>query len=287
MKTRFIVNPISGTGNQKDIEKLIFEEYQNYDLYFTKKSGDASSICEKSLKEDIDIIIAVGGDGTVNECVKSLIYSKIILGIIPCGSGNGFARHIGMSQKIKSAINQLKKGKVSKIDTCSINKIPFINVSGTGFDAHIANKFKNLKKRGFISYIKLVLSELSFNANKYEIIQKNKKHIFNAFFISLANASQYGNNAIISPLSNINDGIFEVIVVEKFTKWLIPIFIFKLFSGKIHTFKYVKIIRCNEITINSKTDLVHVDGETYKTEKKLNIKVNKNSLKILKPNEKK
>ena len=286
MKTRFIVNPISGTGKQKDIEKIVFEEYQNYDLYFTKKTGDASSICKKSLKEDIDIIIAVGGDGTVIEYVKSLIYSKIILGIIPCGSGNGLY-DINAGQNIKSAINQLKKGKISNIDTCSINKIPFINVSGTGFDAHIANKFKNLKKRGFMSYIKLVLSELSFNANKYEIIQKNKKHVFNAFFISLANASQYGNNAIISPLSNINDGIFEVIVVEKFTKWLIPIFIFKLFTGKIHTFKYVKIIRCDDITINSKTDLVHVDGETYNTEKKLNIKIHKNSLKILKPNEKK
>ena len=95
MKTRFIVNPISGTGKQKDIEKLIFEEFQNYDLYFTKKTGDASIICEKSLKEDIDIIIAVGGDGTVNECVKSLIYSKIILGIIPCGSANAKSAFAG------------------------------------------------------------------------------------------------------------------------------------------------------------------------------------------------
>ena len=119
-----------------------------------------------------------------------------------------------------------------------------------------------------------------------KLFKKIKNMYLMHFLISLANASQL-NNAIISPLSNINDGIFEVIVVEKFTKWLIPIFLFKLFTGKIHTFKYVKIIRCNEITINSKTDLVHVDGETYNTEKKLNIKIHKNSLKILKPNEKK
>ncbi len=289
MKIKFIINPVSGTGKQKNIEQYI-HKYCKYDftISYTKEKNDASIISNKAIKEKYDAVIAVGGDGTVNECAKSLINSNTSLGVIPCGSGNGFAYHIGMSTNIKKAIIQLEKSKEELIDTCSVNDKKFINVSGIGFDAHIAHIFSNFKKRGFINYIKIVLRELNYSPKKYTISYNNITRSVNAFFISFANASQYGNNAKISPLAKINDGLIDFVIVKKFPKWKIPIFIYYLMKGKLHQTKFIEIVRSDNIKIDSDDNFIHLDGEPVIIKDKLHIKLLKNSLKILIPkNEKK
>ena len=134
MKIRFIINPISGTGKQKGIEKLITKMLVNldYDIVYTNESGNATKLSQKAIKDRIDIVVAVGGDGTVNECAKALIGTDTALGVVPCGSGNGFAYHIGMKKEVEQAVKQLNTCDIKMIDSCSANGIPFVNVSGIG-----------------------------------------------------------------------------------------------------------------------------------------------------------
>jgi len=141
LKIRFIINPISGTGKQKRIEEFITKHLENFEIIHTQKAGDATRISREAANENIDTVIAVGGDGTVNECLKGLVNTNTALGVIPCGSGNGFAYHIGMERTIEKAVIQLKNTRIEIIDSCTANGVPFVNVSGIGFDAHIANLF--------------------------------------------------------------------------------------------------------------------------------------------------
>ena len=287
MKIRFIINPISGTGKQKGIEKFISKHLENFEIIHTQKAGDATRISKESANENIDIVIAVGGDGTVNECLKGLVNSNTALGVIPCGSGNGFAYHIGMDRNTEKSVKQLKNIRIENIDTCTANGFPFVNVSGIGFDAHIASLFVTLKERGFVKYAELILRELSYNANEYTICYNNIKRKVKAYMIDFANASQYGNNAKISPMADLKDGLIDFVIVKDFPKWKIPIFIFMLLTGKIHLSKYIEIIKCNKMTINAENTLIHLDGEPFNSSNPVEVAILPKSLKILMPNEKK
>ena len=284
MRIRFVINPISGTGKQKGIEKYIAKYIENSEIIYTEKAGDATSISKEAAKENIDAVVAVGGDGTVNECLKGLVNTNTALGVIPCGSGNGFAYHIGMDRTAEKAIIQLENAKIETIDSCTANGAPFVNVSGIGFDAHIANLFSYLKVRGFINYVKIILKELSYKPQEYTIKYKDIERKVTAYMISFANASQYGNDARISPMANIQDGLIDFVIVKDFPKWQIPLFLIKLTTGKVHLSKYVEIIKCKRMEINASNTLLHLDGEPYKANNPVEIKLIPKSLKILMPN---
>ena len=284
MRIRFIINPISGTGKQKGIEEYIAKYIEDFEIIYTHKSGDATRISKEAAKKNIDAVVVVGVDGTVNECLKGLVNTNTALGVIPCGSGNGFAYHIGMKRKIEQAIIQLKNTRIEQIDSCSANGAPFLNVSGIGFDAHIANLFSYLKVRGFINYLKIILKELSYKPQKYMIKYKGIEREITAYMISFANASQYGNDARISPMANIQDGLIDFVIVKDFPKWRIPLFILKIVTGKVHLSKYVEIIRCKQMQINTSNTQLHLDGEPYKASTPVKINVLPRSLKILIPN---
>ena len=285
MKIRFIINPVSGTGKQKDIEKYINKYLKDFEIIYTEKNGDASKISKDAAEKNIATVIAVGGDGTVNECMKSLINSNTALGVIPCGSGNGFAYHIGMNRNIEKAVKQLNNTSIEVIDSCSANGIPFINVSGIGFDAHIANLFLTLTDRGFLKYVKLIIRELNYKAQEYTIQYNNIERKVKAYMIDFANASQFGNDARISPMADLKDGLIDFVIVKDFPKWKIPMFIFKLLTGKIHLSKYVEIIKCQKMVINAKNTLLHLDGEPFKSSNPIQVAILPKSLKILIPNE--
>ena len=287
MKIRFIVNPVAGTGKQKQISKIISKYIKNYDITYTKKTGDAKNFCQKAIIENFDAVVAIGGDGTVNECLKGLVNSELALGVIPCGSGNGFARHIGMSNNIIKSIKQIQSSKIESIDYGRTNNMPFLNVSGVGFDAHISKLFLKIKKRGILSYIKIIVKELKYKSKKYELIYDDKNEKVNAFMISFANASQYGNNAKISPMASIKDGKIDFVIVNKFPKWKIPFFVLKMILGTVHLSKYVKIIRTNKMIIKSNGDIIHLDGEPQRTKNPIKIVTYPKAFKILIPNEKK
>ena len=225
MKIRFIINPISGTGKQKGIEDVIKKHLVfSYDIVYTKKCGDATILSKKAIKDKKDIVIAVGGDGTVSECSKALIGSDVAIGVIPCGSGNGFAYNIGMKKNIKKAILQLNISRFRTIDSCTADDEKFVNVSGIGFDAHIANLFANNRKRGFFNYLKLIIKELSYQPEYYKIEYNNTKKEVKAYLIAFANTSQYGNDFEISPFAKLDDGLIDFVIVKVFSKWKIPFF---------------------------------------------------------------
>ena len=287
MKIRFIINPISGTGKQTRIEDTIAKHLDNYDIVYTQKSGDATRLSSEAVRDDIDAVVAVGGDGTVNECLIGLVNSNTALGVIPCGSGNGFAYHIGMDRTVEKSIVQLKNAKIETIDSCTANSTPFVNVSGIGFDAHISSLFAGLKERGFINYVKLILKELSYKPQEYTIQYDGLERKIKAYMISFANASQYGNNARISPMADLQDGLLDFVIVKDFPKWRIPFFLLKVVRGKTHFSKYVEIIKSKHMKISANNTLLHLDGEPYKAKNPVEIELLPKSLKILMPNGKK
>jgi len=283
MKIRFIINPLAGNKNYINIDKYIQKHFNNCEIYYTKKAGDIKTLSDNAVKEKINIVVVVGGDGSVNESLSSLKNTSIALAIIPTGSGNGLAYHIGMKKNIKKAIKQLKKYNITEIDTCLINNKSFINIAGIGFDAHIANLFLNQKNRGFFKYVKLIFQQLNYKAKSYHLKYNNDERKIEAFLISFANASQYGNNVKICPQADIKDGLFDVVIVHKFPKWKIPILIVKLFLGKINTFKHVEIIKLKNLEINSDETLIHTDGEPHYAINPINVKILTKSIKILIP----
>ena len=288
MKTKFIINPISGTGKQKNIKKLIDqfinkEKYQ-YDISFTEGHLHAKEIAQQAVKENYELLIAVGGDGTVNEISSELIGTEIAMGVIPTGSGNGFAFHFGMNKKVIESIHQINKSEIKIIDSCTANGIPFVNVSGIGFDAHIAYLFANLIKRGFTNYIKLIYKELKYKARNYTIKYDGKTENINALLISFANATQYGNNFQISPNSEIDDGLIDFVVLKDLPRWKVPQILLIIAIGKANLSKYIRIIQTKKMTIISNDNIIHLDGEPTKINGELTIEVNPKSLKIFAPN---
>ena len=289
MKIKFIVNPISGKGKQKGIEDSIKKNLDSkkyeYSVKFTERQGHAKELCKQAITDGYEAVIAVGGDGTVNEIASECIGKDTVLGIIPAGSGNGFAYHMGMKKNIKASILQLNNTTIKIVDSCTANSMPFVNVSGIGFDAHIANLFQNLGKRGFWNYIKLIFKEINYKSKKYTINHNGKSRKIKAVMISFANSSQYGNNFHISPKSKLDDGLIDFVIVKDMPKRMIPQFLIKVANGKIENSKFVEIIQAKEMEIFSNEKIIHLDGEPKKINKSVLIKNNPKTLKILIPNE--
>ena len=291
MKTKFIVNPISGTNKQKnisnDLKKHLDTKRFKYDITYTERQLHAKEITKKAVKEKYELIICVGGDGTLNEITSELIGTNVAVGVIPTGSGNGFALHNGVKRNIKLAIKQLNNSRIKKVDSANVNGKTFINVSGIGFDAHIANLFSKQKTRGFSKYIMLILKELNYLAKEYTIEYEKEKRKLKAILISFANASQYGNNFKISPNASITDGKLDFVLLKNIPKWKIPLLLFKIAIGQAHKSKYIEIISVKKMIIRTKENNIHLDGEPLKINTDLKISCINKSLHIFVPNEKK
>tara|TARA_B100000674_G_scaffold98096_1_gene70903 strand:- start:1059 stop:1934 length:876 start_codon:yes stop_codon:yes gene_type:complete len=291
MKTKFIVNPIAGLGKQKNIKKILDRYLDknrfNFDIIYTEKHLHAKELAKQAVKEKYDLIISVGGDGTLNQISSELIGTNVAIGVIPAGSGNGFGLHFGIKKNIKKAVKQLNNSEIKKVDTATANGIPFVNVSGVGFDAHIAKLFSTLKKRGLINYLKLIVQELNYKSKEYNIEFEDKVRKLNAILISFANASQYGNNFKISPNSNIEDGLLDFVIVKDLPKWEIPFLLFKIAIGKANKCKYIEIIRTKKMKITSSENIIHLDGEPKQINTSIEVICNKSSLYIFVPNGKK
>ena len=288
MKIRFIINPISGKAQHKGlesrIEKLLDLNKFDFDYLYTERAKHATELAQQAAHENIDVVVAVGGDGTMNECAKGLLGSQTALAVLPCGSGNGFAFYFGMERNINKAIKQLNISDFKTIDTCTANGVPFFNVSGVGFDAHIANLFATTKVRGFSSYIKLVLRECAnYPAQDYFLEYDGKKEVYNAVIISWANASQFGNGAQISPESKVDDGLIEICVLKDFKRILVPVLLYRLFTGKIHQSKYMTIIKTKSISIFCQNGQSHIDGESQDLGKEIHIYTHPKTLKVFVP----
>lgn len=277
-KVRFIINPISGNGKNKDIALLIGKILDRtkftHEICFTQSQADATRLSREARDKGMDLVVAVGGDGTVHEVGKALIGSNTALGIIPRGSGNGLARHCGIPCEPVKAIKLINQMKMRPIDTVKINGDHFLNMAGIGFDAYIAKKFSLDIKRGFFTYLKLVMKHFfSYKCQDYKLIIDGKKMEQKAFLISFANSSQYGNNIRISPKAKIDDGLLDVVILHPFPLISTPRLIFQLLSSKIDQSKYVEIIPGKEIIVEGGPFHTHLDGEPVTSKNNLNLTV--------------
>ena len=287
-KYLFIINPISGIGKQKKVEVILENKDKNwsfsYDIQYTQYPKHATEIAKKAIGK-YDAIIAVGGDGSVNEVAKALIYTDIPLGIIPTGSGNGLARSLKIPQKISKALDIINNENVTVIDAAKMNKYVFFNVAGIGFDAHIGHVFSKLPHRGLNSYILAILQEFNrYKPQDYNIIINGEKRTVKAFLMSFANSSQFGNNAYISPSSKLNDGLIEICILKPFSIIHSGIIGMQLFLKKINNSENYNSQHVKEFFIeNSNPVSVHYDGEPTTIDKDIKIAVLENALKVIVP----
>ncbi len=235
---------------------------------YTNHSGHATEIALEASKIGFDTIVAVGGDGTVNEVAQALIGTKIPMGIIPLGSGNGLAGELGISTSINQSLQTLINGKDLELDVWKFNQQRFLCTSGIGFDAAIANKMDKASSRGFWKYAKLVLQECaSFQTTDVELKIDGQSIKEAVFMVTFANASQFGNRAFIAPGACMTDGLIDIVVVKKFSKIWLPLFAGALFLKLIPKLPFVDCYRANQIKLElADTKVYHFDGEPRELE---------------------
>ena len=217
---RFIINPTSGTKSRVNvaerIEQLLDHSKFKHEVVFTEYAGHAPALAKEAAKNGCEIVVAVGGDGTVIEVARGLLYTETALAILPKGSGNGLARHLKIPMGLDNAIQTLNKGHVSTIDSGTINDHPFFTAAGIGFDAYISSVFAGNKKRGLQTYVELIMKEvLNYKHMLINASINNKTFEADCYVMAFANAAQYGNNAYIAPLADIQDGLLDVCLVRK------------------------------------------------------------------------
>lgn len=284
----FIVNPISGTQKKDQIvnyiKKTLNSNCFDYEIKYTQYAGHAAVIAKEAADNGIDIVVAIGGDGTVNEVARSLVHRKTALAIIPCGSGNGLARHLEIPMEPTGAIQLLNECVIHELDYGKINNIPFFCTCGVGFDAFVSSKFAEAGKRGFLTYIENTLMEgLVYKPETYTIkIDDNEQMVYKAFLIACANASQYGNNAYIAPNASMSDGLMDVTIMEPISVLEAPQIAIQLFNRRINYNSKIKTFRCKKVSIQRSTPgVIHFDGDPVMTGKNVEVELVEKGLNVV------
>jgi YegS/Rv2252/BmrU family lipid kinase len=281
MKTdiAFIVNPISGTRRKDDIQQLIQTnldaEIFSPEIVFTAYRGHGTELAKSLVEKGTRIIVAVGGDGTVNEVAKALIHTDSSLGIIPIGSGNGLARHLGIPLNIPKAINLLNHSESILIDYGIVNDKLFFCTCGTGFDAYVSMEFAKGKKRGVMSYIeKMITGYFNYKSQQYKLTGNGVDLKGKAFVLTFANASQWGNNAYIAPQASVQDGKVDISIMSNMPIIAIPSLAIQLFSKNIDRNLFMTTMRTDEVTlIRQESGPFHFDGEPYNEGTEIHVKI--------------
>ena len=278
-KIIFILNPISGTVSKAGIPGLIEErlDKEKFDCRIaeTKYAGHATELAQQAARQGIDIVVAVGGDGTVNEVGRALVNTKTAMGILPCGSGNGLARHLNLPMNLKKCIDILNDCDIHTLDYGLINRHPFFCTCGMGFDAFVSMKFAEAGKRGPITYMQKILEEgLSYQPETYEIEDEEGTRRYKAFLVSAANASQYGNNAYIAPQASMSDGLLDIIIMEPFDLIEAPQVAIELFNKTLDKNLKIKTFRASHIHIHRKSEgIIHYDGDPVMADADVDISI--------------
>jgi diacylglycerol kinase (ATP) len=285
-KALFIINPVSG-GKKKDGVPALIDQYLDssvldHEIVFSTLETPISQISKQAV-QTFDIIVAVGGDGTVNETASAIAGTDKILGIIPFGSGNGLARFLKIPLNTIKAIQNLNNYRTEAIDSGKINDQWFFNMAGMGFDAHISEVFSHGKTRGFRQYFKSSVQEIStYKAQNYNIVIDGKEYNREAFMLSFANSSQYGNNAHVSPNASLHDGLIDVCIIKPFPVFRLPEMGLRMLTKTSEGSKFVEIIRGKHVKVKRNApDAVHLDGEPQIMGAEAEILIVPNSLKVI------
>lgn len=286
-KAIFIINLISGTSDKAAIpgliDQLLDKEKFEYEIAITEYAGHASEIAAKAKDDGVDMVVAVGGDGTVNEVARAIVHSNTALGIIPCGSGNGLARHLQLPINVKKSIEIINAFEVRDLDYGIINGYPFFCTCGMGFDAFVSMKFAESGKRGPISYAENILREgLKYEPETYTLEDETGTKQYKAFLISCANASQYGNNAYIAPQASMSDGLMDVVIMEPFDVLEASQVSFDMFNKTLDKNSKIKSFRCKKLHISrSKPGVIHYDGDPVMTGADIDVHLEEKGIKMI------
>ena len=282
-RTAFIINPNSSNGKyQSFLNKLNFL-IDNPNIFISKSKKDTEDFINNNLN-NIDIFVAVGGDGTISSIAKQLIYTDKILAVYPMGSGNGFAKENGFDNKsIKKLLTKIQNKKSKIIDTIKINQEFSINVSGVGLDSVVAYNFEKTS-RGFFNYIKTTIATF-FSFNDINIKFKNidyQKYNGKYLMLNVANTRQFGNDAFIAPNAILDDGLVDIVLVKRFSLISSVKFAYQLFSKKLGGNPFVTYLRLEQIDLEIDNNIWHIDGDAMELPSPVEIQVLKHSLKVLK-----
>ena len=284
-KALFVLNPASGVQPLNFIVSKELEIRKNQ-LSFCKTltKEDTGSLIKQNFTK-YEVFVAAGGDGTVHTVAEQLVGSNKILGVLPIGSGNGFAKEFGFKMNVRSLLSDIKRADSMDIDVIEINDKLCLNVAGIGLDSFVAHSFNNLKIRGFLPYIMLTFKTFLLLRPFHATIKCDGEEIIseNLFVLTIANTRQFGNNAYIAPEARPNDGMIEIVLIKPFPKILGSLFIIRLFTKKINKSKYVRHIKTDkEIVIETDETRFHIDGEPLDISGKVVIRIRKEVLKVLK-----
>lgn len=285
-KIAFVINPNAGVKKKIDIigfVKSYFPETIPYDLIVWKNPNDFDAVRSQILSGNYSVVVACGGDGTVNVVASVVMNTAMALGILPLGSGNGLARSNGIPLDLEDALSVIARSQVKVIDGALINGIPFFCTAGIGFDALIADKFAASTTRGFATYFKTSVREFfSYQPHHYELSVDGETLSTRAFLITVANAGQWGNDVYIAPEASLNDGILHVSILKPFAMTAIGGIGLRLFRRRIHTSPYLLSLNGKKIAIRFEGELpVHYDGEPLKAKGELTISVQPNALRVV------
>lgn len=292
-KVFFIINRFSGTGYQDSIEGRIIDECAAHKygctIEYTRDRGHATELAQQAVAENFDIVFAVGGDGTVNEVAQGLLGSNVAMGILPKGSGNGLARHLGIPMKFASALKLMNSPHMINMDTMSVNGKLSVNISGIGFDGHVAGLFGKNGKRGLAGYTKLVLKEfLSYKELEAKVIVDGEQLATRSFIIALANSSQFGNNARVAPLASVCDELIDICFIRKVPFTHVVGFATKMFAGTLDKSSLVDIKKGKNISIIFPEEVAfHIDGEPQAPARQFDVHIESGRLKMIVPGLKK
>ena len=291
---RFIVNPISGGSSKKAIIKAIDEiiDRDRYDIQVwpTLYAGHGAVLATMAAENGIDIVVAIGGDGTINEVARSLVHTDTVLGIVPCGSGNGLARHLQIPLDYRKALRMINDAHSVSIDYGLINGRPFFCTCGMGFDANVSYRFSSSGKRGLRTYIENTITALTkYKPETYQITlplsegESPKGEGVCAFTIALANASQYGNNAYIAPYASMADGLMDVTIIEPFPMTEAPAMAYRLFSGKFEDgAKHIRMFQTSKLRIvRERAGVIHCDGDPMKAPREIEVSIVPGGLRVI------
>lgn len=284
-----IINPKSGTSSKQNLPHKIAETFDAHKfdvhIFITGYAGHGSEIARQAIRDKVDYVIAVGGDGTVNEVARTLVNSDTALGIIPLGSGNGLARDLNISTDAKKAMGIILDENIISIDYGMVNNRIFFCTCGVGFDAEVAAMSSGKKTRGSFMYFKNMLETfIRQKPETYEIICPEGTIKDKAFVVTCANASQYGYNAHIAPHADIQDGMMNIAILKPLSILDVPQTSLQLFTKKIdESSKMIELIT-NEVTIKRESEgMMHIDGDPVEMGKEIHVKIIPQGLKVLVP----
>lgn len=288
----FIVNPVSGRRNKDAITDKILSVFSENEVchtavHLTAGPGDAFSAANAFIERGFTTLVAVGGDGTVNEVGRAVAGSdkNLRLGIVPAGSGNGLARHLKLPMRPSEALAVIRRGRVLVMDTAYINDNPFFCTAGVGFDAAVGYRFNTSAKRGFIPYACITLREyVHYRPTQYLLTIDGRELEREAFLITFANASQWGYDFYIAPGASVTDGLIDVVVWKRAPLLHLPGMAVKLCLKNIRKDLYVETFRCRDLRVERKAPgFVHYDGESRVLPRILRVGVKPQALSVFVP----